>query len=71
MFFLLMMQREKLGCIALYINLVCFLLLRSGKLCLKMRHGKGLNFSYFIMDVNTIARILIFIVLTMGFIERR
>ena len=38
---LLMMQLEKLGFIALDKNLMCLIILRSGKLWLRMRQEKG------------------------------
>jgi len=41
MLLLLMMQLEKLGFIALDRNLMCLILLRSGKLWLRMRQEKG------------------------------
>ena len=40
MLLLLMMQLEKLGFIALDRNMMCLLLLRSGKLWLRMIQGK-------------------------------
>ena len=66
-----MMQLKKLGIIALEIELMCFLLLRSGKFWLRMGQEKDWSLSYLIMEVNTAAKSLIVIVHTMGFVERR
>ena len=41
MLLLLMMQLEKLGFIALDKNMMCLIILRSGKLWLRIRHEKG------------------------------
>ena len=71
MLLLLMVQIEKLGFITLDKNMMCLLLLISGKLRLIMRHEKGLNVSDLIMEVNTAGRSFIVIVHTMGFVERR
>ena len=41
MLLLLMMQLEKCGCISLFRNLMCLLLLRSGNIWMRMRQEKG------------------------------
>ena len=72
MLLLLMMQSlENLEFIALDRNLMCLILLRSGKIWLRMRQKKGSNVLDLIMEASTVARSLTINVHTMGFAERR
>ena len=68
---LMMMQLEKLGFIAFDKKLMFLVLLRNGKLWLKMRQEKGLSVSDHTLEVNIAARSLMITIHTMGFIERR
>ena len=70
MLILLTMKLEKLGFIVLDKNMMCFLLLISGNIWLRMRQEKGWNVSDLIMEVNSATMSLIITVHTMGFIEK-
>ena len=63
---LLMMQLEKLGFIELDINMMCLLLLRSGNLWLRMRHGKYSSVLELITEMINATRSLIVTIHTMG-----
>ena len=65
------MQLEKLGFIAFDKNMMFLILLRNGKLWLRMRQEKGLSVSDQTMEVNITARSWMIIVHTMGFVKRR
>ena len=70
MLLLLMMQLEKLEFIALEINMMCLILLRSGNIWMIMIQEKCLNVLNLIMEVNTAVRRFTVTVHTMGFVER-
>jgi hypothetical protein len=71
MLLLLMMQLGKLGFIAFRKNLMFLILLRNGKLWLRMRQERNSSVLDKIMEVNTAARSLITTVHTMGFVDKR
>ena len=66
-----MVQLEKLGFIALDTYLMCLLVLRSENIWLRMKQRKDWSVLDITMEVDTAANILIVIIHTMGFIERR
>ena len=71
MLLLLMMQLGKLGFITFRKHLTFLILLRNGKLWLRMRHERNCSVLDHIMEVNTATMSLITIVDTMGFIYKR